>query len=165
MGYKHRVEASALVGKIITSIDGDEKSDELTFHFDDGSRAVMFHSQDCCESVSIEDIAGDLKDLIGSPLLQAEESSSGEPDETSIASRKAEYEKEKAEYQEQGREYYYKSLEDFVSSRYESETWTFYKFATIKGGVTIRWYGSSNGYYSESVDIELMQANEQQSEY
>ena len=100
---------------------GDE---QLNFETNDGRQFRMYHSQSCCESVYIEDIVGDLNDLIGNPILDAsEETNSDQP-------------KTDSEYQD------------------ESFTWTFYKISTIKGGVTIRWYGSSNGYYSESVDFE-----------
>ncbi|CAG7581188.1 MAG: hypothetical protein SLAVMIC_00718 [uncultured marine phage] len=77
----------------------------------------MLHHQDCCECVSIEDICGDLDDLVGETLTIAEENTSGSNKEG------------------------------------DSYTWTFYKLASSKGYVDIRWYGSSNGYYSESVDF------------
>jgi hypothetical protein len=115
------MSVSEILGKTILRIDrdGDER---LVFVLDDGTQYAMYHTQDCCESVTINDIAGDLNDLIGSPLTMAEESSSQEnpPPDASP----------------------------------DSFTWTFYKFATVKGYVTIRWYGESNGYYSESVNFD-----------
>ncbi len=88
-------------------------------------------------ALEIDDINGDLNDLVGSPILVAEENSSSEHTPEQLA------EKEKKKLEE-GDNYY----------DYEySFTWTFYKLATIKGYVDIRWYGISNGYYSEQAYV------------
>lgn len=131
-----------LVGKTLTDITNDNY--EIIFTCEDGTKYKMYHEQDCCEGVSIDDINGDLQDLIGSPITLAEKKVSNEH----TPERQAEKDKEKADALAKD-EYYYDSDESF--------TWTFYKLATIKGYVDIRWFGSSNGYYSESV--ELLKAN------
>lgn len=112
---------------VIHSTDPDEAVDDLIeFVAADGRRYGMYHPQSCCESVSIESIVGDLRDLIGTPITLAEEATNSE----------------KATRAAGG----YHHLE-------KSHTWTFYKLATIKGYVDIRWYGKSNGYYSEEVSF------------
>ena len=120
---KDECEISELVGKTITSIEGLEiDSDEVYFICSDGSKFLMYHEQDCCETVSIDDICGDVEDLLNTPILKAEK----------VSSDASDVEHEDADC---------------------SATWTFYHIHTIKGTVTIKWYGTSNGYYSERADF------------
>lgn len=127
-----------LLGQTLYFIEED--GDDIVFETDTGKKYKMYHDQNCCESVSVEEIVGDLEDLIGNPILLAEEVVSGEPSPELQAKRDA----ERDEIELADKHYY----------EPDSETWTFYKLSTIKGSVTIRWYGTSNGYYSESVDFE-----------
>lgn len=115
-------DISLLVGRTLARVDNLDNA-EIRFTTDSGDIYALYHNQDCCESVYVEDVIGDLADLIGSPILSAELVTSNENPEGVDPPE---------EYQ-------------------DSFTWSFYKLATIKGSVTIRWYGESNGYYSEEV--------------
>ena len=111
-----------MLGKTFVQVSGAVGNFDLLFETANGERFMFSHEQDCCERVDINDIVGDLEDLVGEPLLVAEQVEG----ETPV---------------------------DFNERDYESVTWTFYKFATRKGYVDVRWLGESNGYYSEGVDL------------
>lgn len=109
-----------MLGKTMTRVDGNVGDEKMEFVASDGSTFTFLYYQDCCASCQVEDICGDLSDLVGSPIVEAEEV--GNMDEPYAGS--------------------------------DSYTWTFYRFGTGKGTVTVRWLGESNGYYSESVSYE-----------
>ena len=69
-----------MVGATLTKVTGSVGDDQMRFTASDGRKWVMYHSQDCCESVRVEEIVGELDDLIGSPILSAEESSNQDED-------------------------------------------------------------------------------------
>lgn len=93
-----------LLGHEMTSVV-IRNGDELIFTRKDGVKFRFYHSQECCEHVRIDDIEGDLGDLVGAPITMAEEISSDRS----------------------------KIYNHFCRMDDGSYTWTFYKFATIKG--------------------------------
>ena len=118
-GYDN-TEFNILQGQTLSEIKIDKREDEIFFTTTDNKKYVMYHRQDCCESVNIEEIIGDINDLLNTPIVLAEMVTN----------------------------------EDKPKDKWdESFLWTFYKLVTAKGMVTFRWYGASNGYYSESVDF------------
>ena len=112
------LDIAPLLGRTFLKV---EKIDNecVRFTADDGYTVELKHDQDCCESVYLEDVAGDLSDLAGATIVRAEETTS------------------EIETQKYG----------------DISKWTFYNISSTKGSVTLRWYGTSNGYYSISVNV------------
>lgn len=117
---------SALLGETLVSVEGGKDDERITFKTTSGRVFVMEHDQSCCEYVRVEDICGDFSDILGSPILLAEEVADANGPPLTYS---------------------------------ESYTWTFYKLATVKAYVTIRWLGESNGYYGEEVDFREVTPN------
>jgi len=127
---------SELKGRHIVSVEGLEPdSESATFHCADGSEWRMYHGQDCCESVSIVDVVGDVADLIDAGVLDAREETNSDSDPEDYAAKR--------------------TTEDPDWNKWrDSYTWTFYIIQTTKGAVTIRWLGESNGYYCEVAQFD-----------
>lgn len=111
-----------LIGKVAVAVTRNENSlfpygnENIRFTLDNGDVYELTHTQDCCESVYIEDINGDLSWLVGHPILSAEITYSD-------------------------------------GNQGESSTWSFCRFSTYAGTVVIRFFGESNGYYSETAEL------------
>ena len=118
-------------GQVFTKVYVTDDKSELVFENDEFV-FMFYHESDCCEDVQVEDVVGDLNDLVGKPL-----------DIVEVVHHDSEFNPPDVEP---------------VSS--DSFTWTFYKFATIKGWVDVRWLGESNGYYSESVHFKGVRKHE-----
>lgn len=122
---EERFTIEDMKGQVFTKVYVTDNKYEMIFENDEFI-FTFYHEDDCCESVYVDDIMGDLNDLVGKPL-----------DIVEVARHE--------DTMPQGMDL--KKPED-------SFTWTFYKFATIKGWVDVRWLGESNGYYSEEVDFK-----------
>ena len=118
---------SDLVGRTIADIVSSEE--ELTATLSDGQKCMLYHEQDCCESVSIQSVTGDWSAIIGEPITVATEE---ETDQDPEGYQPGDYR--------------------------DSWTWSIYTLETSKGRVVIRWLGESNGYYSESVYFRVLPA-------
>jgi hypothetical protein len=59
-----------MLGQTFSRVVSD--GDTVTFENDE-VRYVLYHQEDCCESVIVEEIIGDIEDLIGWPLLVSRE--------------------------------------------------------------------------------------------
>lgn len=120
------MDISILIGKTLSEVENIDNK-EIIFTTTDGEVYKLYHDQDCCERVTVEDICGDLEDLVGNPIVSASGDTNSKEHPLGV------------------------NTKDFLQ---ESFTWTFYNISTIKDHVTIRWYGESTGYYSELVDFE-----------
>jgi len=76
----HMSEAnfSDLLGKVVVEYQREQLF--IAFKTSENEIFVLAHEQCCCESVFVEDVVGDLDDLLNVPILNAEESGNSKED-------------------------------------------------------------------------------------
>lgn len=117
----------------IKTVEGVKQgSDSVIFHCKDGYSVELTHIFSCCEDVYLYD----------SDNFAAIERKDGSDIYTDTRWAKLEVETQEAQPQSQS-----------------SATWTFYKIQTNKGYDTLRWFGESNGNYSEDVRMFVHKEN------
>jgi hypothetical protein len=101
-----------------------EIGDNTYIDTSDGCKYLITHFQDCCESVGHYRTIGDIENVLNFPITLAEDDRTDDP----------EWYKDETPYR-------------------EGYTWSAYFLETEKGRVEIWFYGTSNGYYSESMSF------------
>ena len=137
-GDYEECELSEIVGQEIINIYcihkncSSSETDSINFVTKKGEYSLT-HNQECCESVWLESVDGNLNDAIGDTVISFEL-------ETNVVKP------------EPVDEYCYVA---------EYGMWSFYKLTTSKNMFTIRFMGESNGYYSVCVEFYRINENEQ----
>lgn len=125
------MQFSDILGNVV--IHYTRSDEELLLYFSDSTYLSMSHVQDCCETVYLDDVVGNLDSLLFKPILRAEFKSESARDGDDLPTNPL------------------CKIPEYL----ESCTWSFYTLATVRGYVDLRWIGESNGYYSESVDLHF----------
>jgi len=122
--FTWQIPFTELVGKTFEQVLVTD--DEIYFINKERIDYKLYHDRECCEAVYIESIDGDIqKHLPQHEVLEARESynRSNEPPENMNA------------------------------GDIDSYTWSFYTIRTMRDTFTIRFFGSSNGNYSETAQL------------
>jgi len=125
-GYKNKIDLEEFKGKTFTNIEyhDDEK---ITFQEENENVYRMYHRQDCCERVRVEQIRGNLSEIENEEIIEVEKGTWSNEDPFGAPFDN--------------------------SDAWASYTWTAFRFKTNRTETTIWWLGESNGYYYEGVDI------------
>lgn len=77
--YQNNESLTCILGKTLTTALAFDNI--VALETSDGDNYWLMHEQDCCEEVVLQDVCGDLDDLIGKPILSAESRTSSDSDD------------------------------------------------------------------------------------
>lgn len=120
-------EIESLIGHRIVSVrwDTDRYGYRVLRIGTDSFDLVMEHERDCCNQGDLIDGFDDLKQMVGEVVLEAEC------------------------VKQDGVEGQMPDWADYLNQ------WTFYKIRTMNTSATLRWFATSNGYYSVEVPCRV----------
>ncbi len=68
---RNRVRFDVLVGEVLDAVDIDREENQILLTTRSGRKFLVYHEQDCCETVAISGQDGNFDKLIGKPIVEA----------------------------------------------------------------------------------------------